>query len=76
MCIQNSCVHFVKASTKWYDSFPSPLEAEAMGMCDAISWIDQLGLSKMQIELDCKRVVDSIVDRSNNKSEFDNIVLM
>jgi len=28
--------YFIKALTKWYDSLPSPLEADAMGLCDAI----------------------------------------
>jgi hypothetical protein len=37
----------LEASTKWYDNFPSPLEAEAMGLSDAISWFDQLRLSKV-----------------------------
>jgi len=36
-------------------------------------WLGHLGLSKVHIELDCK-VVDGIVDSSNNQSEFGNIM--
>jgi len=43
-----------------------------VGLRHAISWLGLLGLSKMQIELDCKLVVDNIV-RNNNQLEFGNI---
>jgi ribonuclease HI len=74
MCLRNSRGYFIKALTKWYESVPPrspPLGAEALGLRDAISWLGQLGLSKVHIELDCKLVVDSIID---NHSEFGNIM--
>jgi len=74
MCIRNHYGHFIKALTKWYDGVPPPSEAEALGLRDAILWLGQLELSRVQIELDCKLVVDSIVDRTNNQSEFGNII--
>jgi len=70
MCLRNSRGRFIKALSKWYDSIPTPLEAEALSLRDAIYWLGQLDLSKVHIELDCKLVVDSIVDRSINHSEF------
>jgi len=45
---------------------PPPLEAEALGLKEAILWHSELGLSNVHIELDCKLVTDSIVDRTNN----------
>jgi ribonuclease HI len=76
MCIRDSHGNFIKASIKWYDGVPPPSEAEAMGLKDAILWLGQLGLSKVQIELDCKLVVESILDRTNSQSEFGTIINM
>lgn len=66
MCIRNSRGHFIKALSKWYEGTPPPLEAEALGLRDAILWLGQMGLSKVHIELDCRLMVDSIVDGSIN----------
>jgi len=74
MCIRNTQGQFVKALTKWFGCYPSPLEAEALGLREAISWLGELGLSMVQIELDCKLVVEDIMDKSNNQSDFDNIL--
>jgi hypothetical protein len=67
---------FLKALTKWCDYIPSPLEAETLGLKEVMLWLVELGLSKVQIELDCKLVVDCIVDRSKNQSEFGNIMFV
>jgi len=74
MCLRNSQGHFIKALTKWYNGIPPAQEAEATGLRDANLWLGHLGLSKVHIELDCKLVVDGIVDSSNNQSEFGNIM--
>ena len=66
MCIRNTQGRFVKALTKWFECYPSPLEV--------ISWLGELGLSMVQIELDCKLVVEGIMDKSNNQSDFGNIL--
>ncbi|MCI94861.1 hypothetical protein A2U01_0116159, partial [Trifolium medium] len=57
---------FIKARTIWYDGLPSPTEEEAIGLREAISWLGDMGESKMSIELDCKLVVDDIVGNSIN----------
>jgi hypothetical protein len=41
---------------------------------EAILWLGELGLSNVHIELDCKLVTDSIMDRTNNRAEFGNIM--
>jgi len=68
MCTRNSRGHFIKAQSKWYECFPSPSEAKALGLRDAILWLGNLGLSKVHIKLVCKLVVDNIVDSSKRKS--------
>jgi len=74
MCLRNAHDHFLKALTKWYDYIPSPLEAETLGLKEAMLWLVELGLSNVKIELDCKLVVDCIVDRFKNQSKFGNIM--
>ena len=66
MCIWNSRGHFIKAATCWHEGSSLPQEVEAIGLRDAISWLGRLDLSKVFIELDCKLVIDSIVDRKTN----------
>jgi hypothetical protein len=63
MCVRNYKGHFLKATTFWHDGCPPPQEVEAIGLRDAIYCLGRLGLSKVLIELDCKLVVDSIVDK-------------
>jgi hypothetical protein len=74
MCIWNSRRHFLKAVTCWHEGSSPPQEAEAIGLRDAIFWLGRLGLSKVFIELDCKLVIDSIVDRKTNQAEFGCII--
>jgi len=45
MCIRNAQAHFFKALTKWFDYYPTSLEAEALGLKEAIVWLGELGLS-------------------------------
>ena len=72
MCIRNSRGHFLKTTTCWHAGSPPPQEAEAIGLRDAISWLGRLGLSN--IELDCKLVDDSIVDKNTNQADFGSII--
>lgn len=72
MCIRNYRDHFSKAATFWQDG--SPPQAGAIGLRDTISWLGRLGLSKVLIKLDCKLMVDSIIDRNTNQVEFNSII--
>jgi len=72
--IWNAQGHYVKALTKRFEYFPTPLEAEALGLREGITWLGELGLSMVQIEPDYKLVVEAIMDTSNNKYEFGNIL--
>jgi hypothetical protein len=38
------------------------MEAEAIGLKVAIIWLGEMDLSRISIELDCKLVVDDIID--------------
>jgi len=74
MCIRDHHGRFVKADTTWYEGCPPPQEAEAVGLRDAILWLGRLELLNVQIELNCKLVVDSICDKNNNQGEFGSII--
>lgn len=74
MCIRNSQGRFIKALSRWFECTPRPLEAEALGLKEAILWLSELGLSNVLIGLDCKLLVDGIVDGTKNQSEFGNIM--
>jgi len=51
-----------------------PYETEACGLKEAIIWLGDMGMSNVSIELDYKLVVDGILDKSTNKSEFGKIM--
>jgi hypothetical protein len=74
MCIRNSEGSFIKALSRWFECTPPPLEAKALSLKEAILRLGELSLSNVLIELDCKLVVDDIVDGTKNQSEFGNIM--
>jgi ribonuclease HI len=43
---------------------------EAAGLKEAIIWLGDMEASRMSIELDCKLVVDDILDCSINQTEL------
>jgi hypothetical protein len=58
----------------WYDGLPSTTKTEAIGYREAIIRPEDMGVSKMSIELYCKLAVDNIVDNSTNLIEYGNIL--
>ncbi|KAK2399385.1 hypothetical protein QL285_049205 [Trifolium repens] len=50
------------------------MEAEAYALKEAIIWLGELGLSRVDIELDCLPVVQAINDKSSNQTEFGIII--
>ncbi|MCI55673.1 60S ribosomal protein L23, partial [Trifolium medium] len=53
-----------------FDGVPPPEEAEAWALKEAITWVRELELSRVVIELDCLLVVNAIKESSNNHTEF------
>ena len=49
-------------------------DAEALGVWEAISWIKQLQLSNIIIEMDCLRVYNALVDNLSGPSSFSLII--
>jgi len=74
MCIHDFGDYFIKAWTTWYDGVATPMEAEALGLKKLFFWLAELEMSSVSIQLDCKLVIDGIMDNSTNQTEFGIIV--
>jgi len=57
---------------KWFECYPTPLEAQALGSREAIVWLGEFGPSMVQNELNCKIRVDEL----NSNSQFDFVNIM
>ncbi|PNX71221.1 hypothetical protein L195_g027094 [Trifolium pratense] len=51
MCIRGTQGIFMKAKTMIFYGSPPPLEAEAYALKEALIWLGELGLSRVDIEL-------------------------
>jgi hypothetical protein len=58
MCIRDGQGRFVCARTECFEPILDVDVSEALGLLSALRWIDELQLRDMDIEMDCKRVVD------------------
>lgn len=61
---------FVACRTLMVSGLYKVPEGEAMGLLEALSWIKQMGLSKVIIEVDSKSVADAISSNSFDDSTF------
>lgn len=53
----------------------SPMEAEALGLLDAMHWASSLDITHAIFETDCKGVVDKVGGVQQANTELDNILL-
>jgi hypothetical protein len=60
MCIRDDHGRFVAARTEWLQPILDVEVGEAMGLLSALRWVNELQLSNMDFEMDCKRVVDGL----------------
>ena len=54
--------------------FSTPLEAEAMAVREALSWIHRRGWQQVKVESDCLEVVQAILDQRSYPSYFHGII--
>jgi hypothetical protein len=45
-----------------------------VGLKEAIIWLGEMEVSRMSIELDCKLVVEGVIDSSSNRTELGTIL--
>lgn len=65
---------FLRCRTCIIVGMVSVKEGEAMGLREALSWVQSLGLKKVCFEMDAKVVVDAIKSSGADVSEFGSIV--
>lgn len=64
----------VVSSRDWFDGFLTPPEIDAMGLLDALRWPLQMDLGGVDLELDCKLVVDAIKGGLTSLHEFGSMI--
>ena len=60
LCIKNEAGFFIIARTAWSNQPLYVSEGEAMGHLLAIQWLQELVVSHVIIDMDCKIVVDKL----------------
>lgn len=64
----------IGAITLHFTGVPDPRTAEAWGLWQAMNWTSDLRLSNVNIEADCKRIVDAIFHECKGLLDFHSII--
>ncbi|KAJ1430165.1 Ribonuclease H-like superfamily [Sesbania bispinosa] len=70
LCLRDDKCQYIKSKVLYHHGSPPPREAEALGLLDALSWLGELGMLEVDIELDCKEVVDALHGEAGSLNEF------
>ncbi|KAJ1406846.1 Ribonuclease H-like superfamily [Sesbania bispinosa] len=73
LCLRDDKGQYIKSKVLYHHGSPPPREAEALGLLDALSWLGELGMLEVDIELDCKEVVDALHGEAGSLNEFEDI---
>lgn len=63
ICLRDRFASFISAKTIWLNGVLKPPEIKVFGLLEALCWIHQLGIQQVDFELDCKHLVDAVIDR-------------
>ncbi|GAU29840.1 hypothetical protein TSUD_223860 [Trifolium subterraneum] len=74
MCIRDGQGRYVAAKTEWLEPIVDVEIGEAMGLFSAVKWVDELRLSDVDCEMDCKRVVDCLHSSRTYNSDLRDIL--
>ncbi|GAU17471.1 hypothetical protein TSUD_340140 [Trifolium subterraneum] len=74
MCIRDDQGRYVAAKTEWLEPILDVEIGEAMGLFSAVKWVDELRLSDVDFEMDCKRVVDCLHSSRTYNSDLGDIL--
>ena len=47
---------------------------EALGLCEALQWVSELGLDSMNFSLDSKLVVDGMNSTNSSNTDFESVI--
>ncbi|KAJ1408181.1 Ribonuclease H-like superfamily [Sesbania bispinosa] len=70
LCVRDEKGNFIKAKIFYHSGTPPARKAEALGVLDALRWLRELGLQAVDLELDCKEVVEAIQGEKQFLNEF------
>lgn len=70
LCVKDHTGAFVKAKSLWFPGIPTPQEAEAKGLLEALNWMTHLNFDNVTLELDCKAIVDGILGDKTPSTDF------
>jgi ribonuclease HI len=70
MYLRDKNGHFISVKTGWFHCLAQSEKAEARGLEEAISWLDNRGLTEVSIELDYKQVIDNIFNHNGTNLEL------
>ncbi|GAU26189.1 hypothetical protein TSUD_354110 [Trifolium subterraneum] len=74
MCIRDTNGCFVAARTEWMEPILDVDIGEAMGLLRALNWMNEIQLTNVDLEMDCKRVVDSLYSSRTYRSDLGDIL--
>ncbi|MCI18516.1 60S ribosomal protein L23, partial [Trifolium medium] len=65
-CLRDDHGNFVKAISTHFIGQPSVHEAEAQGLLITLKWLQQMQITRIEIEMDCLQVVQNIARKMKN----------
>jgi ribonuclease HI len=69
-CVRDSQGRFIKAYTRWFEGKPDISEAEALGVLEALRWLQREQMTNVQLETDCLQVIQALHSKTRNNTEF------
>lgn len=72
--IRDSGGAFIAAKCQRFPGLFRPREAEALAVCEALSWIKNLQLSKIIVEIDCLNVYSALTNPTTSPNGFGLII--
>jgi len=74
MCIRDAAGDYVLARTIRFTPLCVVEIGKALGLCEALQWVMELGLHNMDFSLDSKLVVDAVNRTARNYSDFGSVI--
>lgn len=74
MCIRNTDGCFVLAKTAWFALLCSVDVGEALGLCQALQWVVELGFHNTDFSMDSKIFVDAFNGNNSSNNDFGSII--
>ncbi|XVF48964.1 hypothetical protein PTKIN_Ptkin03bG0230400 [Pterospermum kingtungense] len=74
MVLRDSDGAFLACQTQLVARLPRSREGEAMGLAEALSWLYELGLQNVVVEVNAKEVADAVYSIKSDLSEFGSII--